>query len=153
VTASIDTYLLRQGTQLAIAHQGKDIQLLEGMPVTVELKLVLEAKGNRLHQTYLPIQQLIQTSRMNAKQSQYHQIQLQKILVDSPIGAILPAIALLNLPDWWLAGGAVRNTVWRSLFGNDCQLIINDFDIALLNYECNRHATECIFKLQGRVHR
>ncbi len=23
-------------------------------------------------------------------------------------------IALLHLPDWWLAGGAVRNTVWRS---------------------------------------
>ncbi|HEY9669243.1 MAG TPA: glycosyl hydrolase family 65 protein, partial [Coleofasciculaceae cyanobacterium] len=42
------TYLLRQGTQLAIAHQGKDIQLLEGMPVTVELKLVLEAKGESI---------------------------------------------------------------------------------------------------------
>ena len=23
------------------------------------------------------------------------------------------AIAFLNLPNWWLAGGAVRNTVWR----------------------------------------
>jgi hypothetical protein len=46
---------------------------------------------------------------------------LQAILVDSPVGAVLPAIAfgsaggaiaLLNLPKWWLAGGAVRNTVW-----------------------------------------
>jgi hypothetical protein len=45
---------------------------------------------------------------------------LQKILVDSPVGVVLPAIcasqqrfaiALLNLPNWWLAGGAVRNTV------------------------------------------
>jgi hypothetical protein len=43
------------------------------------------------------------------------------------------AIALLNLPNWWLAGGAVRNTVWRSLFGNDCQLVINDFDIAFFD--------------------
>jgi hypothetical protein len=43
---------------------------------------------------------------------------LQKILVDSPVGSVLPAIcckqqrfaiALLNLPNWWLAGGAVRN--------------------------------------------
>ncbi|MEP0886000.1 nucleotidyltransferase family protein [Trichocoleus sp. ST-U3] len=25
----------------------------------------------------------------------------------------LLAIALLNLPNWWLAGGAVRNMVWR----------------------------------------
>jgi hypothetical protein len=40
---------------------------------------------------------------------------LQTILVDSPVGAVLPAIALLNLPNWWLAGGAVRNTIWRSL--------------------------------------
>ncbi len=38
---------------------------------------------------------------------------LQTILVDSPVGAVLPAIALLNLSNWWLAGGAVRNTVWR----------------------------------------
>ena len=67
---------------------------------------------------------------------------LQMILVDSPVGVVLPArcckqqrfaIAFLNLPNWWLAGGAVRNTVWRSLFGNDCQLIINDFDIAFFD--------------------
>jgi hypothetical protein len=44
---------------------------------------------------------------------------LQAILVDSPVGVVLPAIPFLNLPDWWLAGGAVRNTVWQSLFGND----------------------------------
>jgi hypothetical protein len=37
---------------------------------------------------------------------------LQMILVDSPVGAVLPVIALLNLPNWWLAGSAVRNTVW-----------------------------------------
>ncbi len=47
---------------------------------------------------------------------------LQAILVDSPVGAALPAIALLHLPNWWLAGGAVRNKVWRSLFGNDCYM-------------------------------
>jgi hypothetical protein len=28
-----------------ITHQGQDIQLFEGMPVTVELKPVLELKG------------------------------------------------------------------------------------------------------------
>ncbi|MEP0874121.1 glycoside hydrolase family 65 protein [Trichocoleus desertorum AS-A10] len=39
------TYFLQQGTQLAITHQGKNIQLLEGIPVTVELKPVLELKG------------------------------------------------------------------------------------------------------------
>jgi hypothetical protein len=44
---------------------------------------------------------------------------LQTILVDSPVGSVLPAIAFLNLPNWWLAGGAVRNTVWRSHFSID----------------------------------
>jgi alpha,alpha-trehalose phosphorylase len=42
------TYLLRQGTQLSITHQGKDIELLEGIPVTVELKPVLEVKGESI---------------------------------------------------------------------------------------------------------
>jgi hypothetical protein len=41
------------------------------------------------------------------------------------------ASALLNLPDCWLAGDALRNTVWRSLFNNDCQLVINGLDIPI----------------------
>ncbi|MBD1929434.1 nucleotidyltransferase family protein [Trichocoleus sp. FACHB-90] len=57
---------------------------------------------------------------------------LQKILVDSPVGVVLPAISLINLPDRWLAGGAVRNTVWRSLFGNECQLVIKRFGLRLV---------------------
>lgn len=36
------TYLLRQGTHLAIAHQGEDIDLYEGIPVSVERKPVVE---------------------------------------------------------------------------------------------------------------
>ncbi|MBI4783892.1 MAG: nucleotidyltransferase family protein [Oscillatoriophycideae cyanobacterium NC_groundwater_1537_Pr4_S-0.65um_50_18] len=58
---------------------------------------------------------------------------LQEILANSPVGEVLPAIAQLNLPDWWLAGGAVRNTVWRSLLGETCQLGIKDFDIAFFD--------------------
>ena len=75
---------------------------------------------------------------------------LQKILVDSPVGAVLPAIALLNLPNWWLAGGAVRNTVWRSLFGNDCQLVINDFDIAFFDALGDRLVFENYFSLNKK---
>ncbi|MGB6294877.1 MAG: nucleotidyltransferase family protein [Rivularia sp. (in: cyanobacteria)] len=63
---------------------------------------------------------------------------LQNILADSPVGEVLPAISKLNLPDWWLAGGAVRNTVWRSIFGENCQLFINDFDIAFFDETGNR---------------
>lgn len=58
---------------------------------------------------------------------------LQRLLLDSPVGSVLPAIALLDLPNWWLAGGAVQDMVWRSLFGNECELIINDFDIAFFD--------------------
>jgi hypothetical protein len=73
---------------------------------------------------------------------------LQTILANSPVGAVLPAIAQLNLPNWWLAGGAVRNTVWRSLFGENCQLIINDFDIAFFNYEGDANITPQAYRSQ-----
>jgi uncharacterized protein len=63
---------------------------------------------------------------------------LRMILADTPVGSVLPAIAQLNLPNWWLAGGAIRNTVWHSIFGNDCQLFIKDFDIAFFDQEGNR---------------
>ncbi|NDJ21142.1 hypothetical protein GS682_05690 [Nostoc sp. B(2019)] len=63
---------------------------------------------------------------------------LQTILADTLIGTVLPAIAQLNLPNWWLAGGAVRNSVWHSIFGNECGLGIKDFDIAFFDIEGNR---------------
>ena len=64
--------------------------------------------------------------------------QLQIILSNSIIATVLPAIAQLDLPNWWLAGGAVRNTVWRSLFGQECDLFIKDFDIAFFDETGNR---------------
>ena len=64
--------------------------------------------------------------------------QLQIIFSNSIIATVLPAIAQLDLPNWWLAGGAVRNTVWRSLFGQECDLFIKDFDIAFFDETGNR---------------
>ncbi len=63
---------------------------------------------------------------------------LQSILVDTVIANVLPAIAQINLPNWWLAGGAVRNTVWHSIFGQECKLFIKDFDIAFFDEVGNR---------------
>ncbi|HEY9638952.1 MAG TPA: nucleotidyltransferase family protein [Coleofasciculaceae cyanobacterium] len=63
---------------------------------------------------------------------------LKLILENSPVGAVLPAIAQLSLPNPWLAGGAVRNTVWRSLFGETCELVINDFDVAFFDLHGDR---------------
>jgi uncharacterized protein len=67
-----------------------------------------------------------------------HNIRLQILLENSPIKTILPAITELNLPDWWLAGGAVRNTIWHSIFGQDCALFIKDFDIAFFDEQGTR---------------
>jgi uncharacterized protein len=63
---------------------------------------------------------------------------LISILNNSPVGEVLPAIARLHLPDWWLAGGAVRNTVWRSLYGTSCELGIKDFDVAFFDFAGDR---------------
>ncbi|MFH7026280.1 MAG: nucleotidyltransferase family protein [Heteroscytonema crispum UTEX LB 1556] len=65
-------------------------------------------------------------------------IRLQTLLANSPIATVLPAITELNLPNWWLAGGAVRNTIWHSIFGKDCALFIKDFDIAFFDEQGNR---------------
>ncbi|MBD2494818.1 nucleotidyltransferase family protein [Nostoc sp. FACHB-280] len=63
---------------------------------------------------------------------------LQAILTDTAIATVLPAIAQVNLPNWWLAGGAVRNSVWRSMFGENCALVINDFDIGFFDADGDR---------------
>ncbi len=55
---------------------------------------------------------------------------LREIFSTSEFLPVLKAIRAINLPDWWLAGGAVRNTVWRHLFPDRCQLGIKDFDVA-----------------------
>ncbi|HBW32544.1 nucleotidyltransferase family protein [Anabaena sp. FACHB-709] len=75
-----------------------------------------------------------------------NQNRLQMILADTPVSQVLSAmtssrletISQVNLPNWWLAGGAVRNTVWRSIFGNNCKLFIKDFDIAFFDEAGNR---------------
>jgi len=58
---------------------------------------------------------------------------LRAIFATEEFLPVLRAIRALKLPDWWLAGGAVRNTVWRTLFPEDCALTIKDFDIAFFD--------------------
>jgi hypothetical protein len=77
--------------------------------------------------------------RKNAQFShEVPQLILQSILADSAVGRVLPNIRQLHLPDWWLAGGAIRNTVWKSIYGDDCQLAIKDFDVAFYDANGNR---------------
>ncbi len=55
------------------------------------------------------------------------------ILSKTIVAEVLPAIAKLSLPDWWLAGGAVRNTIWQAIYPDDCRLTIKDFDIVFFD--------------------
>jgi len=50
-----------------------------------------------------------------------------------PFIKVLQAMRELRLPDCWLAAGAVRNTVWKQLFGEECALGINDFDVVFFD--------------------
>jgi hypothetical protein len=66
---------------------------------------------------------------------------LRGMLTDQPeFISILKAIMDLGLPDCWLAAGAVRNTVWRRLFGEECELGINDFDVVFFDVGTEREA-------------
>jgi hypothetical protein len=58
---------------------------------------------------------------------------LERIILDSCVGNVLPAIRDVALPECWLAGGAVRNTIWKALYGNNCQLGIKDFDVVFFD--------------------
>lgn len=58
---------------------------------------------------------------------------LKDILLNSVVAEVLPAIAEVELPDCWLAGGAIRNTVWRCLYQPECRLSIKDFDVVFFD--------------------
>lgn len=66
------------------------------------------------------------------------ELRLKTILRESVVGTVLPDIAAAELTGWWLAGGAVRNSVWQSLYGADCRLRVNDFDIAFYDPQGDR---------------
>lgn len=67
-----------------------------------------------------------------------HEEQLKQLFSSGENFAILCAIKDVNLPDAWLAGGAVRNSVWKQLFGERCNLGIKDFDIAFFDKDADR---------------
>jgi hypothetical protein len=51
---------------------------------------------------------------------------------------VIKVMRELHQPDIWLAGGAVRNTVWLELYPHDCLLRIKDFDIAFFDKHSGR---------------
>lgn len=55
---------------------------------------------------------------------------LIEILNNSPsIGALLRNGDLINLPNWYIAGGAIPTLVWNSIASNEPEQFLNDIDI------------------------
>ena len=53
---------------------------------------------------------------------------------------ILGAVRSLQLPDWGVAGGAIRNTMWDHLHGFDAPSWLRDVDVVY--FDPDRHITE-----------
>lgn len=59
---------------------------------------------------------------------------LINILSDSPsIGKIIQNGDKINLPNWYIAGGAIPTIIWNHLLSNDPEKYLNDIDIVYYN--------------------
>jgi hypothetical protein len=77
---------------------------------------------------------------------------LKAIMLASVVGEVLPAVNRCQLPDCWLAGGAVRNTVWNALFEGASSLKIKDYDVVFFDLAGGREQEEIARKqLEGEL--
>lgn len=60
---------------------------------------------------------------------------LKTIVQGTELIQYLKAIKKVNIPNAWLLGGALRNTVWKELFGDGCLLEVNDIDVPYFSKE------------------
>lgn len=67
-----------------------------------------------------------------------YRLRLREIVADSILLEVITALRELRIADMWLAGGAVRNIVWKRLYGSDCTLVVKDFDVAFFDKDSNR---------------
>lgn len=76
----------------------------------------------------------------NIKSSHLHdpEERLRSIIRNCEWFETLSSIRNLSLPDCWLAGGAIRNTVWQHLYGSSCQLKIKDLDVLFYDENSGR---------------
>ena len=72
------------------------------------------------------------------EQKQKHDELLVEIIQNCDWYHTLKDIRAEQLPDWWVAGGAVRNTVWKHLYKEDCHLGVKDLDVVYFDSNTNR---------------
>jgi hypothetical protein len=63
---------------------------------------------------------------------------LKDIIANSDWFNTLASIKALDMPDWWVAGGAIRNTVWKKIYGDKCSLGIKDLDVVFYDKNSGR---------------
>ena len=61
---------------------------------------------------------------------------------------ILRQVRDLNLPDWYVAAGAIRNTVWNYLHGYPTQLNHNDVDVVYFDSNDMQGNKESLYETQ-----
>ncbi len=84
------------------------------------------------------------SSKVATDQSETNDLEerVRAIVIEAGFVPVLRAIRELNLPQCWLAGGAVRNTVWKHLYGNDCKLEVKDFDVVFFDHKATRETEQ-----------
>ena len=84
------------------------------------------------------ITKLREVKYMMSKSESEYRDKLRSIVTGSILFDVVKVMSGLHQADMWLAGGAVRNTVWLELYGTDCHLGIKDFDIAFFDKDSGR---------------
>lgn len=80
--------------------------------------------------------------------------QLEKILKENKtILAILNLAELIGMPDWYLAGGSIAQTVWNHIHGFDPEFGIKDYDIIYFDSDISYEAEDFFIKKAQEVFR
>lgn len=59
-----------------------------------------------------------------------HVEEFSKIMVNAPVWEWARIVRDIGIPNAWIGAGAVRNRVWKTIFGNRCQVETPDIDVA-----------------------
>ena len=63
----------------------------------------------------------------------------------------LELVKSLNLPNWYIAAGYIRNQVWDVLHGMKSSQAFNDVDVIYFDVDDNREETEKKYEIQLRA--
>ncbi|TDZ23528.1 hypothetical protein Cob_v003324 [Colletotrichum orbiculare MAFF 240422] len=78
-------------------------------------------------------------------------VHLRKVLSSNPtLLAVLARARALDLPDWYLAAGALSQTIWNSVSGNPAETGIRDYDLVYFSPDASYEAEDAVIR-RGRT--